>query len=202
MDDDDDTGSVRTRTAPTASSTYASTDYYSDYKVAMDYNAADYPPMPAYAGGYHQYNGSVGTLEQHGQPYDEDYQSQVHLASAAAPYGRSDDAHLQQHGGYAYDQYDGYRSGSTAPDYRSASTAPYGYHGQQQHQQQAMYQEDYHPNPYSPGAQQHLGYGHGQQQQQQQYGHGQQQQQQQQYGHDPYGYQRQSNGSDGYAHAM
>ena len=194
VDDDDDTTSIRTRTAAPAPSTYAATDYYSDYKVAMDY-PADYPPMPAYAGGYHQYNNSLGTLpDQPQQMYDEDHASQVHLASAGAPYGHSE--------GYAYDQYDQYRSASTAPDfrsqstapdyrsqstapdwrsqqttlpdyrsqstapdyrsqstapdyrsmstapdYRSASTAPYG------HQAQGMYQDEYHPNPYSPGAQ-------------------------------------------------
>ena len=277
VDDVDDTASIRTR-GP-APSTFTNTDYYSDYKseYANDYPPLDYPPMPAYAGGYHQYNNSLGTLpDQPQQMYDDDHASQTHLPAAAAPFGQADDHHssMQSHSAYGgYNSYDpyrsastapdyrsnstapdyrsgsvapdyrsgsvapdyrsgsvapdyrsgsvapdyrsgnvapdyrsgsvapDYRSASTAPDYRSASTAPYGYHGQQQHQQQAMYQEDYHPNPYSPGAQQHLGYGHGQQQQQQQYGHGQQQQQQQ-YGHDPYGYQRQSNGSDGYAHAM
>ncbi|KAI0774381.1 hypothetical protein C8Q74DRAFT_1368862 [Fomes fomentarius] len=248
--DDDDATSIRTR-GP-AASTYTG-DYYSDYKVPVDYGT-DYPPMPAYAGGYHQYNGSIGTLpDQPQQIYDDDHASQAHLPMAAAPFAQGDDHHSSmQHsayGGYDYDPYRSastapdyrsgstapdyrsgsvapdyrsgsvapdyrsgsvapdyrsgsvapdyrsgsvapdYRSASTAPDYRSASTAPYGAHYGQQ-QQQGMYQEDYHPNPYSPGAQQSLGYG-------------QQQQQQQQHGHDPYGYQRQSGGSgEGYAHAM
>ncbi|RDX55737.1 hypothetical protein OH76DRAFT_1397139 [Lentinus brumalis] len=258
-DDFDDAASMRTRMAP---STYAATttgDYYNDYKseYAADYPPMDYPPMPAYANGYHQYNGSIGTLpDQPNQVYDDDHASQVHLATSAAPFAHDD----QQHSAYGgYDSYDPYRAGSTAPDYRSgstapdyrsgstapdyrsgsvapdyrsgsvapdyrsgsvapdyrsgsvapdyrsmgavpdyrsmstapdyrststapdyrsASTAPYGH--QQQGQQGMYHQEEYHPNPYSPGAQQSLGYGQT---------------------HDPYGYQRQSEGSNEYGYS-
>ncbi|RPD67051.1 hypothetical protein L226DRAFT_565806 [Lentinus tigrinus ALCF2SS1-7] len=247
-DDIDDTASMRTRVPPSTYTATNTTDYLNDYKseYAADYSPMDYPPMPSYANGYHQYNGSIGTLpDQPQQIYDDDHASQVHLASAAAPFAH-DEQHSQHsaYGGYeSYDPYRAgstapdyrsgstapdyrsgstapdyrsmstapdyrsgsaapdyrsmstapdyrsmstapdYRSASTAPDYRSASTAPYGQQGQP-----AMYhQDEYHPNPYSPGAQQSLGYGQT---------------------HDPFGYQRQSGGSDGYdynaghAHAM
>ncbi|KAH9943337.1 uncharacterized protein BXZ73DRAFT_40318 [Epithele typhae] len=120
-DDINDTASMRTR-GPAPSTTYAGTDYYSEYKVPMDYASeypTDYPPMPAYAGGYHQYNGSIGTLPEHGGPrYDDDNASQVHLTSSAAPLGHAEGAYG------AYEQYDQYRAASAAPDYRSQSTAP------------------------------------------------------------------------------
>ncbi|KAI9056579.1 hypothetical protein FKP32DRAFT_1616040 [Trametes sanguinea] len=132
LDDDDDTASMRTR-GPAASTLGGQSDYYSytDYKTpgAADYPPLDYPPMPAYAGGaYHQYNGSIGTLPDtpQGGAYDDEYASQLHLPSAAAPFGQADDHHASvQHSAYTgYDSYDPYRAGSVAPDYRSGSTAP------------------------------------------------------------------------------
>ncbi|KAI0750915.1 hypothetical protein C8Q80DRAFT_1217821 [Daedaleopsis nitida] len=210
VDDNDDTASMRTR-GP-APSTYTGTDYYSDYKGPSDYGndypPLDYPPMPAYAGAIIRYDDEYSSqmhLPAAAAPFaqtDDHHSSMQHSAyggydsydpyrsASAAPDYRSGStapdyrvAPDYRSGSIAPD----YRSGSVAPDYRSASAAPYGQHGQQQ---QAMYQDDYHPNPYSPGAQQSLGYGqHGQAQ-----AHGQQ--------HDPYSYQRQSNGSDGYTHAM
>ncbi|KAI0352831.1 hypothetical protein OH77DRAFT_1497621 [Trametes cingulata] len=140
LDDDDDVASIRTR-GPAPSTFGAQSDYYSDYKApVLDYgmdNAAyaplDYPPMPAYAqqggGAYHQYNGSIGTLPDTPQQlYDDEYASQLHLPSAAAPFGQADDHHSHssmQHSAYGgYESYDPYRAGSAAPDYRSASVAP------------------------------------------------------------------------------
>ncbi|KAI0375753.1 hypothetical protein BV20DRAFT_932901 [Pilatotrama ljubarskyi] len=139
LDDDDDVASIRTRGPPP--STFGSqSDYYSDYKApVLDYgmdNATyaplDYPPMPAYAqqggGAYHQYNGSIGTLPDtpQAQMYDDEYASQLHLPSAAAPFGQADDHHSSmQHSAYGgYESYDPYRAGSAAPDYRSGSAAP------------------------------------------------------------------------------
>ncbi|KAJ8457237.1 hypothetical protein ONZ51_g11655 [Trametes cubensis] len=140
-DDFDDTASMRTR-GP-APSTMGQSDYYSynDYKTpaasdyGVDYPPLDYPPMPAYAqgGAYHQYNGSIGTLPDNpqGGAYDDEYASQLHLPSAAAPFGVADDHHTSpvsqqspQHAGYGGYEYDPYRAASTAPDYRSASVAP------------------------------------------------------------------------------
>ncbi|KAI0638296.1 hypothetical protein C8Q77DRAFT_1047536 [Trametes polyzona] len=132
-DDRDDVASIRTRGPPP--STLAQSDYYySDYKAPVDYGVdyppLDYPPMPAYAQqtGYHQYNGSIGTLPESPQaPYDDEYASQVHLPSAAAPFGQADDHphSSMQHSAYGgYESYDPYRSPSAAPDYRSGSAAP------------------------------------------------------------------------------
>ncbi|KAI0335579.1 hypothetical protein GY45DRAFT_1413167 [Cubamyces sp. BRFM 1775] len=140
-DDFDDASSMRTR-GP-APSTMGQSDYYSytDYKTpaaadyGVDYPPLDYPPMPAYAqgGAYHQYNGSIGTLPDtpQGGAYDDEYASQLHLPSAAAPFGVADDHHSSpvsqqspQHAGYGGYEYDPYRAASTAPDYRSGSVAP------------------------------------------------------------------------------
>ncbi|OJT10218.1 hypothetical protein TRAPUB_13323 [Trametes pubescens] len=130
-DDRDDVASVRTRGPPPSTIAGQSDYYYADYKAPVDYGVEypplDYPPMPAYAqqSGYHQYNGSVGTLPDSPQmPYDDDHASQVHLSSAAAPFGHTDDHSSTQHSAYGgYESYD-YRSPSAAPDYRSQSTAP------------------------------------------------------------------------------
>ncbi|KAI1796277.1 hypothetical protein LXA43DRAFT_661315 [Ganoderma leucocontextum] len=217
-DDIDDTASMRTRGPPP--STFTGTDYYSDYKAdySSDYPPFDYPPMPGYAqSGYHSYNNSIGTLpDQPQMHYDDDYASQAHLPSAAAPFAQDDhgSTHHGGYGGYANDPYRAastapdyrsgsvapdYRSGSVAPDYRSTSTAP-DYRAASTapdyrsastapygRQAQQVYQpQEEYPNPYSPGAHQALGYGQQQ--------HGQQ--------HDPYGYQGQSDGYDYNAHAM
>ncbi|KAI0677433.1 hypothetical protein C8Q78DRAFT_1074132 [Trametes maxima] len=125
LDDEDDVASIRTRGPP------PSTLGRRPRRLRHRLPPLDYPPMPAYAQqGYHQYNGSIGTLPDspHQAPYDDDYASQVHLASAAAPIGQSDDHGAPgsfQHSAYGgYDSYDPYRAGSTAPDYRSPSAAP------------------------------------------------------------------------------
>jgi len=100
LDDDDETGSVRTRGPPPSTYT-ASTDYYTDRKdFAADYPPMEYPPMPgfnqpyaAHAGdGHHQLNPSVGTLHTEDLPYDDnDYGSTAHLALSAAPISYPED---------------------------------------------------------------------------------------------------------------
>lgn len=126
-DDRDDVASIRTRGPPPSTLTGQSDYYYADYKAPVDYGV-DYPPMPAYAQtGYHQYNGSIGTLPDSPQvPYEDEYAaSQVHLSSAAAPFGQTDDHASMQHSAYGgYDSYDPYRSPGGVPDYRSPSAAP------------------------------------------------------------------------------
>ena len=153
-------------------------------------------------GGYESYRSGSTAPDYRSGSVAPDYRS----GSVAPDYRSGSVAPDYRSGSVAPD----YRSASTAPTYRSASTAPYGQQGRQMHQQQ----EDF-PNPYSPSAQQTLGYG-GQQQQQNPYAQQQHDpyaqhqydpyaQQQQA---DPYGYQRQSGHSDGYeysnghAHAM
>ena len=226
-DDFDDTASMRTR-GP-APSTMGQSDYYSynDYKTpaasdyGVDYPPLDYPPMPAYAqgGAYHQYNGSIGTLPDNpqGGAYDDEYASQLHLPSAAAPFGVADDHHTSpvsqqspQHAGYGGYEYDPYRAASTAPDYRSGSVAPdyrsgsvapeYSSRGAAPDYRSASTAPDYrsastapygqqeYPNPYSPGPHQMF--------QPAQHGHGYQGQQQQPQQQQQY--QRYSGGSDGY----
>ncbi|KAI0832536.1 hypothetical protein BC628DRAFT_1508593 [Trametes gibbosa] len=132
-DDASDVASIRTRGPPASTIAGQSDYYYTDYKAPVDYGVdyppLDYPPMPAYAQhtGYHQYNGSIGTLPESPQAaYDDEYASQVHLPSAAAPFGQADDQHSSmQHSAYGgYDSYDPYRAPSAAPDYRSPSAAP------------------------------------------------------------------------------
>ncbi|KAI9000903.1 hypothetical protein BD414DRAFT_473061 [Trametes punicea] len=127
LDDDDDSSTIGSTLGGGQSDYYA----YSEYKVPIDYPPLDYPPMPAYAqtGAYHQYNGSIGTLPDTPQAgaYDDEYMSQLHLPSAAAPLGQAEDHHASstQHSAYGgYDSYNPYRAASVAPDYRSGSTAP------------------------------------------------------------------------------
>ncbi|KAI0082577.1 hypothetical protein K474DRAFT_1688106 [Panus rudis PR-1116 ss-1] len=89
LDDDlDDSSSMRTRGPAPSTFTGQSDYYYSDRK---DFPPGDFPPMPAYHQPYqgHQYNPS---LQDANMVYDDDYGSTAHLALAAAPYARGDDA--------------------------------------------------------------------------------------------------------------
>ncbi|PIL37255.1 hypothetical protein GSI_00948 [Ganoderma sinense ZZ0214-1] len=224
-DDIDDTASMRTRGPPP--STFTGTEYYSDYKA--DFSSEYYPPMPSYAqSGYHSYNNSIGTLpDQLQMHYDEDYASQAHLPSAAAPFAQDDQGsvHHGGYGGYANDPYRAasaapdYRSGSVAPDYSSGSVAPDYRSGSVAPDYRSMSTApDYRSTSSAPDYRSASTAPYGRQAQQQMYqpheeypnpyspgahqtlGYGQQQHGQQ---HDPYGYQQQSDGYDyGAGHAM
>jgi len=127
IDDDDDTSSINTRVAP---STYNQDHYYQADK------GADYPPMPAYNAysTYPNFNSSSATVvDDYAYPpkmYDDDNESTVHLAAAAAPFahqpidrtglaGHPSQQHLQAYGG-SYDPHDVYegRAGSVPPHSR------------------------------------------------------------------------------------
>jgi hypothetical protein len=118
--DDDDSSSVNTRVAP---SNYAPSTY------TKDYYKGDYPPMPAYnphvnhPQDYAHYNPSSATLGYDDPMYppqqlydNDDNESQVHLASSAAPFAR-DPVDYRQGSPYgaAYSAHDVYagRAGST-----------------------------------------------------------------------------------------
>jgi hypothetical protein len=118
--DDDDSSSINTRVAP---SNYTPSTY------TKDYYKGDYPPMPAYnphvnhPQEYAHYNPSTPTLGYDDAMYppqhmydNDDNESQVHLASSAAPFAR-DPVDYRQGSPYgaAYSAHDVYagRAGST-----------------------------------------------------------------------------------------
>lgn len=127
--DDDDASSVNTRVAP---STHTKDYNYYDSK-------ADYPPMPAYnphqvPGNYAHYNPSAASLgyDDANYPppnhlYDDDNESQIHLAASAAPFARDPiDRTGSPYGNYdPRDVYQG-RSPSTAPHQQYARPPPNG----------------------------------------------------------------------------
>lgn len=126
--DDDDASSMNTRVAPSMHT--KEYNYYND-------NKADYPPMPAYnayaghqgpPGAYAQYNpssASVGGYDDPNYPpppqhlYDNDNESQVHLAAAAAPFAQDP---VDRQGSPYYDPRDVYQG-------RAPSTAPHQQYG-------------------------------------------------------------------------
>jgi len=129
--DDDDSSSMKTRVAAPSTYTQDSSYYYKGDKGVNP----DYPPMPAYnpylnhqvPGSFAQYNPSAATLSHDDSaypsphPYDDENESTVNLASAAAPFARDPiDRHGSpygppQAGNYdAHDVYQG-RTGSVPP---------------------------------------------------------------------------------------
>lgn len=104
VDDDDADATSAVKRGPSPSPYAQDYHYPSDNKsmapsyhtnpVGVDYS--DYPPMPAYNGGYSQqapgaygqYNPSTATFDEEPPQrymYDDDYSSQVNLSAAAAP---------------------------------------------------------------------------------------------------------------------
>lgn len=182
--DDDDTSFI-SRVPPST----GGEPYYNDPKPPVDYSPVDYPPMPPYnhpyyhsSDGYNQYNPSVGTLQDEHQQaaYDDDYGSQIHLTSSAAPFARTHEPHgsalsnpyspglgssNSQQAGLAYEGYDEgamhdqYASpGSENPPHHPGMFYPETqHHGQQSYMQPQGQYEYYHGQPgddqydYNPG---------------------------------------------------
>ena len=172
---DDDSSSMRTRVA--APSTYTQDSYY--YKGDNGLNS-DYPPMPAYSPypnyqaptPYAQYPSSAtlsGDDPAYPSPHisDDDNESTVHLAEAAAPFARDPidrqgSSYGPAHGGIydADDVYQG-RTGSTSQHRRSPPSSmgqPQGglayddvpeYPGQYQHPAGMFAAPQLLDNPYS-----------------------------------------------------
>jgi len=147
FDDDDDTPPAKRGPSPTS---YAQDYHYaSDGKsVAPSYHTnlagtdySEYPPMPAYnggyshqtSGGYGQYNPSTATFdEEPSQNYvhDDDYSSQVNLPATAAPVSYQQSgaySHVRRPENYATDAYDVYQ-GRTMPATRPPSDNTAGGH--------------------------------------------------------------------------
>ena len=119
VDDDDDATSVLKR-GPSPSPYAQDYHYASDNKsMAPSYHTnplgadySDYPPMPAYNGGYSQHYG-----------YDDDYSSQVNLPATAAPISYQQAGtydHVGAPENYVADTYDVYQ-GRAAPATRPPS---------------------------------------------------------------------------------
>ena len=103
----------------------------------VDYS--DYPPMPAYNGGYsHQtpgayghYNPSTATFDEEPPQryvYDDDYSSQINLSAAAAPISYQQTGTYSHPGmpeNYVPDVYDAYQ-GRQAPPIRQPSNGAVG----------------------------------------------------------------------------
>jgi hypothetical protein len=132
--DDDDSTSMKTRVP--APSVYTQDSYYYKGDNGLP---SDYPPMPAYspysnhqAPPYAQYNPSSATLSYDGAAYpsshryDDDYESTLNLAAAAAPFAvdpidrRSSPYGPPQVGNY--DTHQG-RTGSAPPQQHRRSPA-------------------------------------------------------------------------------
>jgi hypothetical protein len=174
VDDDDDTTSAIKR-GPSPSPYAQDYRYASDNKsVAPSYHTnpagvdySDYPPMPAYNGGYSQqtsgvygqYNPSSTTFEE--QPsqhygYDDDYSSQVNLPATAAPISYQHTGAYGHPGtpdNYTADVYDVYQ-GRATPAIRPPSDGVAGVARDVQdypsHYAQPAYAYDYasHGDPY------------------------------------------------------
>ena len=129
--DDDDSSSMKTRVAAPSTYTQDSSYYYKGDKGVNP----DYPPMPAYnpylnhqvPGSFAQYNPSAAALSHDDSaypsphPYDDDNESTVNLASAAAPFARDPiDRHGSPYGPPQAGNYDAHnvyqgRIGSVPP---------------------------------------------------------------------------------------
>lgn len=120
VDDDVDDASLKGPGPPPSTHTQ-------DYYYYSDKGGGDYPPMPAYnqpyshvqdPSGYAHYNPSQATLGQddyyhNNQMYDDDTESTLHLAAAAAPIGhasqRPGSALANPHSAYHADPHDIYQ---------------------------------------------------------------------------------------------
>ena len=137
VDDDDDSISMKTRVP--APSTYTQDSYYYKGDNGLP---SDYPPMPAYspysnhqAPPYGQYNPGSATLR-----YDDDNESTVNLAAAAAPFALDPiDRHGSPYGPPQAGNYDAHqeRTGSAPPQHRRSPPSSVG------HPQGGMAYEEY-----------------------------------------------------------
>lgn len=140
LDDDDDSMSIRTRTAAPSVYTGRSDYYYGDRNKenGMGYHQSDYPPMPAYeqpyahhGDPYAQYNPSVGTLPEEHQYDDNDYGSTANLALSAAPIASAERGNMvspQPQYGYTQQSHQDFYAHAYGADphntYRGASPGP------------------------------------------------------------------------------
>lgn len=161
LDDDDDTSTLATRTAPSTKDYY-----YADKGSLSDYP----PPMPAYnpysthqpAGSYAQFNASTTSMPYDEpayaqyQPYDDD--DTARLTNSASPFAHANHgASIARHGTplatspSTYDSTDGSPQTSYPPSYTSQ---------QRQQTSHDAYNNAYYPSP-TPQPQQHGRYDDG-----------------------------------------